>query len=256
MLSVVTYALVSWHAGPVADATPSTPRQRARTQLIDEIKQIARKQLAEHGAAGLSLRAVARELGMVSSALYRYFPSRDELLTALIIDAYQALGEAAEAAEADCPRDRLRERWLTTCRAVRGWALAHPQEYALLYGSPVPGYHAPTDTITPAGRVADVLLRILTDALKGLPEQPPPPWLPVTRRGVPAWAGPAFPPAPAAPATWGLAAWTVLFGTISFELFGHYANVIADYAAYFESAMHAAADVMRLPPDPPRHRRR
>ena len=76
-----------------------TARERARAELTREIKQEARRQLAAHGAEGLSLRAVARELGMVSSALYRYFPSRDELLTALIIDAYDALGEAAEAAE-------------------------------------------------------------------------------------------------------------------------------------------------------------
>src|SRR6202046_3771698 len=83
-------------------ATPSasrTARERARAELTREIKQEARRQLAASGAQGLSLRAVARELGMVSSALYRYFPSRDELLTALIIDAYDALGEAAEAAD-------------------------------------------------------------------------------------------------------------------------------------------------------------
>ena len=75
-----------------------TARERARAELTDEIKAVARRQLATVGAQGLSLRAVSRELGMVSSALYRYFPSRDDLLTVLIIDAYDALGEAAEAA--------------------------------------------------------------------------------------------------------------------------------------------------------------
>src|SRR5215472_7081460 len=87
-----------------------TARERARAELTREIKQEARRQLAAHGAQGLSLRAVARELGMVSSALYRYFPSRDELLTALIIDAYDALGEAAEAASAGRPAADLPER--------------------------------------------------------------------------------------------------------------------------------------------------
>src|SRR5207248_3208991 len=76
-----------------------TARDRARIELTDEIKAVARRHLAEHGSAALSLRAVAREVGMVSSAVYRYFPSRDELLTALIIDAYDAVGERAEAAE-------------------------------------------------------------------------------------------------------------------------------------------------------------
>src|SRR3954466_2411468 len=93
--------------------------------------EAARRQLAEVGAAALSLRAVARELGMASSALYRYFPSRDDLLTRLIVDGYDALGAAAESA--DDPAATPRERWLAVCRAVRAWARAHPHEYALLY---------------------------------------------------------------------------------------------------------------------------
>jgi AcrR family transcriptional regulator len=133
-----------------------TARERARAELTREIKQEARRQLAAHGAQGLSLRAVARELGMVSSALYRYFPSRDELLTALIIDAYDALGDTAEAADAGQPPADIRGRWEATCRAVRDWALAHPHEYALIYGSPVPGYRAPQATVAPATRVARV----------------------------------------------------------------------------------------------------
>ena len=84
---------------------------------------------------------------MVSSAIYRYFPSRDDLLTALIIDAYDALGDAVEAADAAVDRADLRGRWLAVCRAARAWALAHPAEYALIYGSPVPGYAAPDDTV-------------------------------------------------------------------------------------------------------------
>ena len=117
-----------------------TARERVREELTREIAEIARSQLATEGAAGLSLRAVAREMGMVSSAIYRYFPSRDDLLTALIIDGYNAIGLAAEQADAACPPGDYTERWLAICRAVRDWALAHPHEYALVYGSPVPGY--------------------------------------------------------------------------------------------------------------------
>src|SRR5690348_15569859 len=132
--------------------TAASIRARVRAEMIDEIKATARRHLAVDGA-NLSLRAVARDLGMVSSAFYRYFASRDDLLTALIIDAYDALGDAAERAEAAADRADLRGRWLTTCRAVRGWALDHPPEYALIYGSPVPGYRAPQDTIPPATRI-------------------------------------------------------------------------------------------------------
>ncbi|MGB6617571.1 MAG: TetR/AcrR family transcriptional regulator, partial [Trebonia sp.] len=140
-----------------------TARERARAELTREITEEARRQLAETGAQGLSLRAVARELGMVSSALYRYFPSRDDLLTALIIDAYDALGEVAETAIAAGARPRV--RWLAACHAIRGWALAHPHEYSLIYGSPVPGYRAPQATVGPASRVPLAFMGVLRDAV-------------------------------------------------------------------------------------------
>lgn len=139
-------------------------RERARVEVTAAIKDEARRQLADQGAAKLSLRAVARELGMVSSGLYRYFPSRDDLLTALIIDAYDAIGEAAEAALAPAGRATDHDRWVMVCAAVRRWALAHPHEYALIYGSPVPGYAAPQATVGPASRVALVLISVTLDA--------------------------------------------------------------------------------------------
>src|SRR3954464_15163711 len=105
-----------------------TARERARAELTQEIKDEARRQLAEVGAHGLSLRAVARELGMVSSALYRYFPSRDRLLTELIVDAYDSVGEAAESALEGAADAGPVQRWIAVCEAVREWALAHPHE--------------------------------------------------------------------------------------------------------------------------------
>jgi AcrR family transcriptional regulator len=139
-------------------------RERARAQITREIKEEARRQLAAEGAQRLSLRAVARELGMVSSALYRYFPSRDDLLTALIIDAYDSLGAGAEAAAAARPADDPRRRWRACCQAIRAWAIDHPHEYALIYGSPVPGYQAPQETIASAARVAVVFGGLLAEA--------------------------------------------------------------------------------------------
>ena len=140
-------------------------RARVRAELTREIAEVARRHLASDGAAALSLRAVARELGMASSAVYRYFPSRDDLLTALIVDAYDAMGEAAEVADAERPGSDLIGRWQAACAAVRTWALANPHEYALVYGSPVPGYAAPEATIGPAGRVGVVLCRIVADGI-------------------------------------------------------------------------------------------
>ena len=135
---------------------------RERCSTIRGSTTAARAQLTEVGAAALNLRAVARELGMASSAVYRYFPSRDDLLTRLIVNSYDDAGAVAEAA--DDSGSPTRSRWVAVCLAVRGWALAHPHGYALLYGSPVPGYAAPTDTVPPAARVGVVLGRILGDA--------------------------------------------------------------------------------------------
>ena len=118
-------------------------RERTRAEITREILAAARRHLATDGASGLSLRAIARELGMSSSAVYGYVASRDELLTRLIVTAYDTLGNAAETQEAAVDREDLAGRWAAACGAVRGWALANPNEYALIYGTPVPGYIAP-----------------------------------------------------------------------------------------------------------------
>ena len=224
-----------------------TARERVRAELIREITEIARRQLATEGAAGLSLRAVAREMGMVSSAIYRYFPSRDDLLTTLIIDGYNAVGAAVEKAEAAWLSEDYAGRWLAACRAVRNWALAHPHEYALVYGSPVPGYEAPEQTIGPASRAAAVFGKIIGDAYRaGATTDPPGPVVPVPAsftqdaarlrdaimEGVPDHVAAAA-----------LIAWSGLFGLVSFELFGQFENVVTDRAAFFD---HAAACLGRL----------
>ncbi|MEU1602146.1 TetR/AcrR family transcriptional regulator [Micromonospora matsumotoense] len=138
-------------------------RARVRAEIVTELKAVAWRHLAADGA-NLSLRAVARDLGMASSAVYRYFPSREDLLTALIIDAYDALGESAEMA-AESAEPGL-ARWLAVGHAVRDRALAVPHEWALIYGSPMPGYRAPEDTIGPGTRVILLIGRILQEALR------------------------------------------------------------------------------------------
>ena len=171
---------------------------------------------------------------MVSSAVYRYFASRDELLTALIIDAYNGLGAAAEASEAAVDRADLAGRLAAVCHAVRDWALANPHEYALIYGTPVPGYVAPQDTIGPASRVSDRLHRIIVDGVgAGIgPARSPatgsPAAVPAETGRISAQATPASIP----PSSWPAAmiAWTELFGAVSFEVFGRLDGMIVDRA--------------------------
>lgn len=214
-----------------------TARERVRAEITGEIADAARRQLAEVGAAALSLRAVARELGMASSAVYRYFPSRDDLLTRLIIDGYDALGAAAEAA--DDPAAPPAERWLAVCRAVRARALTHPHEYALLYGSPVPGYAAPPDTVPAAARVGVVMGRILGDAARSGTLAEPPAGsgdrlVTDDARTVLGGDHPALTDEVRARA---LLAWSSVYGTISFELFGHFVGSLTDPDRYFDRAM-------------------
>lgn len=211
-------------------------RARVRAEMLDEIKNAARRQLAE-GGANLSLRAIAREMGMVSSAIYRYYASRDELLTALILDAYNSLGEAAERAGASvAAREDYLGRWLAVARALRAWAVASPHEYALIYGSPVPGYVAPEDTVAPSTRPVVVLGAILEDAFTAGRlatdelSRPAPALRPelaqIARTVAPSVSEPVMARA--------LIAWTELFGAISFELFGRFKNTIMDLETWYE----------------------
>ncbi|MFE2547104.1 TetR/AcrR family transcriptional regulator [Streptomyces sp. NPDC059355] len=223
-------------------------RERARIEVTAAIKDEARRMLAAEGAAKLSLRAVARELGMVSSALYRYFPSRDELLTALIIDAYDSVGAAAERADARAHTAGAapRERWTAVCEAVRAWALDHPHEYALIYGSPVPGYSAPADTIAPASRVGNTFIGIVraAHAGRGLALPPLPAALRPEAVRMTADFAEGLPPEVTAAL---VAAWAQLVGLISFELFGQFNRVVEDRAAFFAHAAGQLAHAVGLP---------
>jgi AcrR family transcriptional regulator len=131
-------------------------RQESREKIEAQIIELGRHHLVTEGAAGLSLRAIARDLGMVSSAVYRYVASRDDLLTLLLVDAYSELAAAVDGAAA--PNVSWRDRLLAMAHAARAWAVDQPARWALLYGSPVPGYHAPRErTVGPGTRVVGAL---------------------------------------------------------------------------------------------------
>jgi AcrR family transcriptional regulator len=223
-------------------------RARVRAELTAEIKAAARRQLATEGA-NLSLRAIARELDMVSSAVYRYFPSRDDLLTALIVDAYRTLGDTVDRADAAQPRTDLLGRYLAICHAVRDWARANPHEYALLYGSPVPGYRAPEDTVDDAIRPGRALGQIVHDGVAaGTVTAPRGDRLPkAVRADLTAMRQGGFPAMPEPLLARGMAAWIALFGALSFEVFGHLNGVVHDRDAFFDHQMRAMAHYVGLP---------
>ena len=230
-------------------ASAHTLRQRIREELQDEIKNLARAQLATEGAGSLSLRAISRDLQMAPSAVYRYFPSRDDLLTALIIDGYTAIAETVEQADSALPSDDYPGRWLAVCRALRAWALAHPHEYALVYGSPVPGYQAPDGTVAPATRDKITYGRIVSDAYRAGALRPP--------EGSPAGAesfapdaerlrAVVMPEVPDSVVIAALTAWAGMFGMLNLELFGHFNHVIDDRDTLFDQAMASLGRMLGL----------
>lgn len=237
------------------DRMTVTARERARAEITAEIVDAARQQLAEVGAQQLSLRAVARQVGMVSSAVYRYFPSRDELLTRLIVEAYEGLAHRVETAEEGIPRTRYRARWRAACTAVRGWALEHPHEYALVYGSPVPGYAAPQTTVEPAARVAAALIAAIREAA-AVGELDAPGVSASGRRGLGtdlqgqlrALAEQMAPELPLDVLVRVVMAWTQLFGMVSFELFGHFVGTMDPTEPFFDHTVEHLADLVGLPP--------
>jgi AcrR family transcriptional regulator len=143
--------------------SPTTPRERYRDEVTAEIKRLAEAQLAEVGPGGLSLTGIARELGMTGPALYRYFASRDALLTELVIDAYNDLAAALRAAVSSAVDAQLAE----FLHAYRAWALAHPHRYRLLYQPPLPNFDANADAVVAAATGAMTILIAAVTAHQG-----------------------------------------------------------------------------------------
>jgi AcrR family transcriptional regulator len=214
-----------------------TARERARSEIRREILDAAARQLADVGAGSLSLRAIARDLGVVSSAIYRYFPSRDALLTALIIEAYDSLGERVERSVAATDGRPPLERWVAAACEIRAWAVDHPHDYALVYGSPVPGYVAPDDTIAPGTRPTRALASIAVHAIS----RDIGPFSDATRLAAIRIRSALGFDAPDDVVVAVVAAWTQLFGLISFELFGQLVGLSDDPEAVFRDAVATTA---------------
>ncbi len=221
-------------------------RQDTRQRIETQIVELGRRQLATVGAAGLSVRAIARELGMVSSAVYRYVASRDALLTLLLVDAYSDLADSVGRARTDTDGG-WRADVAAIAHAIRRWALAQPAEWALLYGSPVPGYHAPAELTTgPGTRVVGMLFdAVATGVATGditLTEhhvaQPMSTDLGHVRDEF------GFPGDDALVIRC-TAVWALIIGAVSLEIFGQYgADTFTDTAVLFDEQVGLALDLL------------
>lgn len=211
----------------MADQDTKTPRERYRAQVRAEIKERAWEQIATAGASALSLNAIAKQMGMSGPALYRYFDGRDALITELVRDAYRGLADTFRTAAGAGPDVRA------LSHALREWALQDPQRYFLVYGTPVPGYHAPDDITAIASEIMSTLL----DACAALPSDGPAVPFQAHLEEHRVWADGH----PATPADLhrALAFWTRLHGVLSLELAGHFVGMGFDPARFFAAEVDA-----------------
>ncbi len=219
----------------------TTRRERQRAATGEEIKDTARRQMAEHGAAALSLRAIAAAMGITAPAIYRYFPNRDALVTALIVDAYQALGAAVAAAEAAVPRDRFGDRFLAAAGAYRRWSLEHPAEFQLIFGTPIPGYEAPADVTVPVVLEAfSPFATIPEDAWRaGALHDAVFPQEPETDARLAAWLIGEGLHLPAPLMRLVLEGWGQMHGLVTLELIGQLPPVVGDVGPLYDAAVRA-----------------
>ena len=215
-------------------------RERRHEQTRQEIKQIARQQMAQQGTASLSLRGIAAEMGMSAPSLYNYYTNRDDLVTDLLVESYSHQAEALEQASASCQAQEVIPCLLTTVLAYRQWAVEHPQEFALIAGSPIPGYVAPVELTLPLGRRSvKVLLDLLQRAWDEhpLPPQPSSPDIAVDafNEEFISWCREQGYGLPVVVLF--LELYAFLQGMIALEVFGHLPFFLNDSVAFYRTAI-------------------
>ena len=227
-----------------AISEPPTMRERYRAQVRQEVKEAALRQLAEAGPGGLSISAIGKQLGVSGPALYRYFASRDDLLTELLIDAYHDLANALAAAASHVPDDDPRGRFDALARAYRSWAVAEPHRYRLLYGPPLPGYEAHAHRLVEASWTAmDLLLGALGGFAAGAAEPAGPLAAELT-----AWAQHHGFRIHAATALRAVLVWSQLHGIVSLEIAGNFASMGIDADQLFEIQLTAITAALEWVP--------
>ena len=227
-----------------------TRRERLREDMFRQIKEVAGRHMTEHGAASLSLRAIAREIGVTPGALYGYYASRDDLITAMIATAMTALAETMEQARDEAPEDEA-ARLTAVGWAYRDWATRHPAEFRLVFGDPIPNYQAPSGgaTVLAARRAGDVLLGIVSDAIRqgGTPPSLAPDETLAYRDPFGHWLADAHPDLTPEGVAFHLRALARLHGLISMEVYGQLSPLVTDAATLYRAELRALIRELGLP---------
>jgi AcrR family transcriptional regulator len=236
-------------------AQPLSRRDRLRAATVAEIRQTARALLVAEGIEGLSLRAIAREMGMTAPALYRYFPSREDLLEHLIADLYDEVSDAMEAARDQLPADDIGGRLMTVSRVFRRWSVDHPREFALIFGSPIPGVRKEqtgeqADVASVAGRRFGLVFGDLVargHAAKPMPVPADGDIEPALRLELERWRKEFPVPVPLGLVQLYLSCWVRLYGIVTMEVFGHLDFALDDAEPLFEAELRGLAALLGMP---------
>ncbi|MFD5892497.1 TetR/AcrR family transcriptional regulator [Streptomyces sp. NPDC060366] len=226
-----------------------TSRQVAREQMMRDIVRVGREHLATVLPADLSLRAVARDIGVVPSALYRYVQDREALITLLIVDAYNELADEVDVALAAASCLSHRERLAAAVLAARAWAVREPSRFAMLYGTPVPGYTAPgNQTVEPGTRLALALAGVVEDAWRaGKLRTVEAPHDPTVRADMERLRGIFGFEMPVGNVSRVYGLWSAVIGAILFDTFGQYAaDTVTDPEAFLRTHTDGLADTVGL----------
>ena len=224
----------------ISEPEPATMRERYRAQVRQEVKEAALRQLAETGPGALSISAIGKQLGVSGPALYRYFASRDDLLTELVIDAYHDLANALAAAAGQVPDDNPRGRFEALARAYRRWALAEPHRYRLLFGPPLPGYEAHAQRLVEASWAA---MNLLLEVLRGFAAGAAEPSAPLASE-LTAWAQQGNRRVDPGTALHAILIWSQLHGIVSLEIAGNFASMSIDADQLFEIQLAAITETL------------
>jgi AcrR family transcriptional regulator len=231
-------------------ARPKREQAHERGEMIARIKAAAHGQMAQYGTAGLSLRGIARKLGITAPAIYNYFPRLDDLITALLVDTFTALAEAMEAAEAALASDRPYDKIMALCLAYRGWAAAHPVDFQLIYGNPIPGYYAPEELTIPLARRPFMgLFRSFIKAYEvgeltiPVEYQVVPPAM---VEGIAAWKRLSGIEMPDALLALLMSGWSRIHGMVMLELFHHIQPLVGDGATFYRYEIDAYLERLGL----------
>ena len=221
---------------------PSPRVTRRQENIRQEIKAAARRLMAERGTAGLSLRAIAREIDMLPSGLYHYYPNLDGLITDLITDNFNALADALESAQHSDAGRRSTEQLAAVLLAYRQWAIDHPVDFQLIYGNPIPGYAAPREvTLPPVVRGFAVILGLVEAMLRTGEISPAPPYTAIPPEAAEQIQSiierDGYTVSPLA-LYLSVVAWGQLHGIIMLELFNHLQPVIGNVEGYYRAQVH------------------